>query len=89
MAFSFTVTEKVPRGSHWLAFGTFTTADGDTSGTLDASTHGLNYIMDHDIKFEVGGVATPNPKVTISSGTITITVDNTEGYSGTWKLLGK
>jgi hypothetical protein len=89
MAFAFTVDGVESAGNMRMVHGTFTTESGDSSGSLDATTHGLNYIAQNDVKFEAGGIGTPNPKITVSSGTITITVDDTLGYSGTFCLTGK
>ena len=57
--------------------------------TLTATTHGLNYIVDYKLSLDTGGVNVPTPKVTIASGTLTWTVDDTLGYSGKWYVAGR
>lgn len=77
-------------GNLKLVHGTFTSALGDGNGeTLTATTHGLNYIVGYQILLDTGGLNTPQPKVTIASGTLTWTVDDTLGYSGKWWVLGR
>jgi hypothetical protein len=68
--------------------GTFTTTTGDTTVSLTPTTTGLYYIVDYDISLDTGGIAHQNPKVSISSGTITCTFDDTLGYGGTFYVLG-
>jgi hypothetical protein len=90
MAVAYTVTERNVTGNLIVVHGTFTSAAGDGNGeTLGATTHGLNYIVDYDIKLDTGGLNVPTPKVTISSGTLTWTVDDTLGYSGKWYVKGR
>ena len=89
MAYTFTVTNTHSVGNLRAVHGTFTSAAGDNTGTLSASTHGMNYIADCNITLDTGGLSTPNPKVTISSGTITFVYDDTEGYSGKFYVLGR
>lgn len=66
--------------------GTFTTASGDSSLTI---THGMYDVRQADVRLDAGGVNTPNPKITNSSGVCTFLVDDTLGYSGTFYFLGK
>ena len=87
MAFTFTVSSAVPVGNFKMVSGTFTSATGDNTMTLDATTHGLNYIADYHI--DLSGVGVFPPKVTISSGTITGVWDDTLGYSGNWMVKGR
>lgn len=91
MAVSYTVDRAGSGvGPYRFAAGTFTSAAGDGNGeTLTASTHGLNYILFSDITLNTGGLNAPQPKVTISNGTITWTVQDTLGYSGKWYVLGR
>ena len=89
MAIAYTVTSVQSLGSLRAAHGTFTSAAGDSGGTLGASTHGLNYIVDYRISLDTGGLNTPQPKATVSSGTITWTVDDTLGYSGKFYVAGR
>ena len=90
MAVAYTVTNTHSSGNLRAVHGTFTTAAGDGSAeTLSATTHGLNYIVDYQIKLDTGGLATLPPKVTVSSGTLTWTVDDTRGYSGKFFVLGR
>ncbi len=89
MAFIFTVTNVHSEGNLKSVHGTFTSATGDNTATLDASTHGLNYIADYHITLDTGGVNTSNPKVTISSGTITAVWPDTLGYSGKFYVKGR
>ena len=90
MAVAYTVTNTHSSGNLRAVHGTFTTAAGDGNAeTLSATTHGLNYIVDYQIKLDTGGLETPNPKVTVSSGTLTWTVADTLGYSGKFYVLGR
>lgn len=89
MAVAFTVTNVHSVGNLKQVHGTFTSADGDNTATLDSSTHGFNYIADYDITINSGGVGVQEPKVTISSGTITAVWDDTQGYSGTFSVTGR
>jgi hypothetical protein len=89
MAYTFTVTNSHSSGDTKTIHGTFTTASGDTTGTLDADTHGLNYIVDYNVTLDTGGVSVPNPKITVSAGTITILYEDTLGYSGKFYVNGK
>lgn len=90
MAVSYTVTAVHSEGNLKSVHGTFTTAAGDGNGeTLGASTHGLNYIVDYQITLDTGAIATQTPKVTISSGTLTWTVEDTLGYSGKFFVKGR
>lgn len=88
MAVSFTVTGATVIGNKRMVNGTFTSASGDTSATLTASTHGLNSINDYKVSLETGGLNAQNPKITVSSGTLTMTFDDTQGYSGVWTVIG-
>ena len=89
MAYVFTVTATHSSGDLKELHGTFTSADGDSSGSLGPSVHGLNYIQFSDISTDTGGLNTPVPKKTISGGTITFVVDDTQGYSGKWIVRGR
>ena len=90
MAVAYTVTNVHSLGNLKAVHGTFTSAAGDGNGeTLTATTHGLNYIADYSIKLDTGGLNVPQPKVTISSGTLTWTVDDTLGYAGKFYVLGR
>ena len=79
MAFAFTVTAGNSEGNLKSVHGTFTSATGDHTATLSATTHGLNYIADYNITLDTGAVNVPTPKVTISSGTITAVWPDTKG----------
>lgn len=90
MAVAYTITYADNVGPLCTRAGTFTSADADGNGeTLTTSTHGLNYVVDARVTLEGGGLNTPRPKVTISGGTVTWSVDNTLGYSGRFWLRGK
>lgn len=88
MAMAFTVTGATVIGNKRMVSGTFTSSSGDSSGSLTATTHGLNNIVSHDIRFDSAGLNTPNPKVTVSAGTLTLSFDDSQGYSGTWHVIG-
>ena len=90
MAVAYTVTNVHSLGNLRAVHGTFTSASGDGNAeTLGNSVHGLNYIVDYDIKLDTGGLTTPRPKVTVSSGTLTWTVDDTLGYAGKFYVSGR
>jgi hypothetical protein len=72
----------------WIR-GTFTTASGDSTITINSNTlGGINNIVDYSVRLDTGGVAHQNPKISVSGGTITGTVDDTQGYGGTFFVLG-
>ena len=73
-------------GSLWCITGDFTSANGDTGFTFE---HGFNYVASDEVDLSAGGVGTQNPKITHSAGTATVTFDNTLGYSGKFKFIGK
>lgn len=90
MAVAYTVTNAHSTGNLRTVHGTFTSAAGDGNGeTLGATVHGLNYIVDYNITLDTGGLHTPQPKATVSSGTITWTVDDTQGYAGKFTVVGR
>lgn len=89
MAYTFTVTNTNSEGNLKSVHGTFTSASGDSSGTLGNSVHGLNYIVDHNITLDTGGLDTPRPKATISGGEITFVFSDTQGYSGKFYVKGR
>ena len=88
MAFAFTVTGVNTEGNLRSVYGTFTSAAGDKTATLSATTHNLNNIMDYSIKLDSGGIGAQSPKVTISNGTITALWQDTQGYSGKFYVKG-
>jgi len=88
MAVTNTHTDTVNMGSIRIAYGTFTSANGDNTVTLTSGTdHGLNVILMHQIELDGHGV--PIPDVSISGGTVTATFNDTLGYSGRWTLIGR
>ena len=86
---TFTVTNSHNEGNLKSVHGTFTTSDGDTTVTLDSSTHGMNYIVDYHITLDTGALNPPVPKVDVSSGTITATYHDTMGLSGKFYVKGR
>ncbi len=89
MSFSSTVTNVNSEGNLKSVHGTFTSANGDTEYALNNAIHGLDYIVDYNVTLDSGGIATPQPKVTISSGTLTALWTNTQGYSGKFYVKGR
>ena len=90
MAVAYTVTNVHSTGNLRAVHGTFTSAAGDGNAqALGNSVHGLNYIVDYTISLDTGGINCPVPKVTVSSGTLTWTVDDTLGYSGKFYVSGR
>ncbi len=89
MAFSITTSGSNNVGSMRQVYGTFTSASGDSSMTLAYVNHGLGFISDYNVTLDTGGVSAHAPKVTISGGTLTITFEDTEGYSGKWSVTGR
>lgn len=89
MAFTFTVTGTHSSGDLKELHGTFTSAAGDSTGTLGKSVHGLDLIVFSEITTDTGGLDTPNPKKTISGGEITFVVNDTFGFSGKWTVRGR
>ncbi|MDE2015957.1 MAG: hypothetical protein KGJ89_05025 [Patescibacteria group bacterium] len=87
MAVAFTVSGVDYQGSKKYVYGTFTSAAGDTSATLNNAVHGLNFITDYDC-VPAGYIGWENPKYTLSSGTLIIAVDDFLGASGTWYVRG-
>ncbi len=88
MAVTYTVTGAgAGLGPFRYAYGTFTSANGDgVSETLTATTHGMNHIIHAAI--HVDTVPALRPGLSISSGTITWTVENTNGAAGRFFILG-
>lgn len=87
---TFTVVSTGVTGRNKFVSGTFTTDEGDTDISLTKATHGLNFIEDnYQISLDAGGLATMNPKITKSGGTLTAVVDDTEGYSGRFYVEGR
>lgn len=89
MSISFTVTKVHSSGDLKEVHGTFTSADGDNTATLNNAVHGLNYITDYEISLDTGAVGVQKPKVTISSGTLTAIWDDTRGLSGKFFVKGR
>ena len=81
MALSATFTGVGSVGNRKRIFGTFTTATGDSTGTIAT---GLGAIDSYEVTIKGGGLNTPVLKSTVSSGTITITTDDFVGYSGSF-----
>jgi hypothetical protein len=77
----------VSGNKRWVR-GTFTTTAGDSTVVLTPTTTGLYNVVDYKLSLDTGGVSHQNPKISISSGTITATFDDTQGYSGTFYVLG-
>ncbi len=89
MAVTYTVSDAGVMGNMRWRSGTFTSAAGDGNGeTLARATHGLRVIRDYALSLDPGAIATQNPKITLSGGTLTWTVDDTHGYNGRWYVLG-
>ena len=89
MAFTTTVVKKFPTGGgYYRVLGTFTSAGGDNSLSLANADHGLNNIADVIVKLDRGGLNTELPKIAISSGTITVTFDDTQAYAGNFDITG-
>jgi hypothetical protein len=90
MAVSYTVTKAGSGlGPFRFAHGTFTSANGDGNGeSITASTHGLNYIVQCFIALDGTAMGHQSPEISISSGTITWTVEDTLGFSGRWFVMG-
>lgn len=89
MAATWTVTGANYEGGMRFVYGTFTTASGDSTLSLTSATHGLNHIADYNVTLDTGAVGVQTPKVTVSSGTLTIVYDDTQGYSGKWSVKGR
>lgn len=89
MAISYTVDGVQSLGNIRLVHGTFTSAAGDNNGSITATTHGLNHIVGYQFTLDTGGLETPAPKVTVASGSITVTWTDTLGYSGKFWIMGK
>jgi len=89
MAASFSIVGVESVGNLKMVHGTFTSAAGDSDLSMASTDHGLNYIAGYQFTTDTGGINTPNPQVTISGGTMTVTVDNSQGYSGKFMLFGR
>lgn len=85
---TFTVNGRSIMGNKKAVWGTFTTSSGDTTVQLTATTTGINAVADYKIALDTGGLGYQNPKMSVSGGTITATYDDTDGYSGTFYVLG-
>ena len=90
MAVAYTVTNVFRSGHMTMVHGTFTSAAGDGNAeTLGASVHGLNYLVNYTLMLDSGAMCAPTPRLQVSGGTITWTVDDTNGLSGRFYCLGK
>lgn len=92
MAVTYTLTYADNSGPVCIRAGTFTSAAGDGNGeTIPSTTHGLSYIIEARVTLNPGGLGVQEPKITFAdgSGTVTWTVDDTQGYSGRFSLRGK
>jgi len=88
MAFAFTVTgANLNIGFLKMAYGTFTSADGDVQATLGNATHGMDLVVGYQMI--TNDVGAQNPKTSVSSGEITVDFDDTKGSSGIWWVMGK
>lgn len=88
MAVAYTVTGSDPNGPIRTVWGTFTSASGDGAGET-FTQHGFANITDAKITFDPSVIQSPTPKIAISGGTITWTVDDTLGLSGRWVVQGQ
>lgn len=73
-------------GSLWSLTGDFTSADGDSTFTVN---HGFYFVASGTADIHSGGIATQRPKITHSAGVATILFDDTLGYSGKFQFTGK
>ena len=90
MAVVYTVNARNVTGNLVVIDGTFTSALGDGNAeSLGPSVHGLQYINDVAIHLDRGGVGTLKPKISVSGGTVTWTVEDTQAYSGVWRVVGR
>jgi hypothetical protein len=90
MAVVYTVINRHSSGDLFAMHGTFTSAAGDGAAeTLTPATHGLNYLAAAEISLDPAALGTQRPKVTISGGTVTWSVDDTQGMSGRWRVVGR
>lgn len=87
MAVTNAVTRTIYEGGVKRVLGTITSAAGDFTGTLAYATHGLRSVFTARVVFE--GIGGPEPNVTISNGTVTWTVDDTQGRAGRWDVTGR
>lgn len=90
MAVSYTVTYVDPNGPTKSVIGTFTSAAADGNGeTITTSTHGLTNVVRASVDFAPAAIGSPAPKIVITTGgTVTWTVDDTQGLSGRWHVYG-
>lgn len=84
---SFSVTPYTGISGNMRTYhGTFTSALGDSALTL---SHGFNYVAQCTVSLQRGAVGQQDAKVEHSSGTTTVTWDDTLGYSGDFFLVGR
>ena len=90
MAVTYTVTYVDPNGPTKTCVGTFTSATGDGNGeTIATATHGMTNVVDAKITLDTAGLHAPTPKIGIAAGgTVTWTVDDTDGLSGRFIIRG-
>jgi len=86
MALAFSLTRKIPFGGRNLAYGTFTSASGDTSGAIAIGDHGINSI--EQAWADLGKQEAQDPKVAISGTDVTLSTFDFQGLSGNWFVLG-
>ena len=89
MAMTVTFTGVGSRGNRKELKGTFTTATGDYTGSIDT---GLTVIDEYKVTLKGAGLNTPELKTSVSNATvngrITVTTDDFQGYSGSFWAVG-
>lgn len=89
MAFVPTVNNVNVTGNMKTVSGSFTSVAGDNVLTLDNSVHGLNHITFAHADLDEYAIGTQTPKMSISSGTLTLTWQDTLGASGVFYIVGR
>lgn len=83
MAFTYTVTSKENLGSVSLIYGTYTSAAGDSGGTI---TTGFGAVVAFGT-VPTGAVEETLPKYSVSSGVVTLVLN--DNSDGNWFAIGK
>lgn len=86
---SFTVEGSNNLSSVRLVYGTFTSAKGDNTATINTAVHGLSTVIMYHVTLDSGGVSVSSPKVVQTGSSLVVTWEDTLLSSGKWAVIGK
>ena len=89
MSVSLSVSEVRAHGVTRTVYGTFTSAELDSTVSLLTATHGLGAVDDAMVSLDSAAVGSQRPKITISGSSATAVFDDLRGQSGRWSVTGR